>query len=279
MISEQFSPVATSGIASAPQDLVWARLRREAAAVMDREPYLGSVISGSILNHDNLESVLAFKIGQRLGHPTLPGELISQGLLSAISHEPILSSVVRADLLAVLDRDPACTRVIEPVLYFKGYHALVAHRLAHWLWKMGRRDFALHIQSRSSEVFQTDINPAARFGQGIFLDHATGFVVGATAVIDDNVSILQEVTLGGTGKESGDRHPKIRSGVLIGAGAKILGNIEVGQNSRIASGSVVLHAVPPNTTVAGVPAKVVGTAASIEPARTMDQILKDFADE
>ncbi|MGV6871674.1 serine O-acetyltransferase [Pseudochelatococcus sp. B33] len=279
MISEQISTAAQSGIAPAPRDLIWSRLRREAAAVVDREPYLGGMIAGSVLNHDSLEAVLAFKIGQRLGHPTLPGELITQGFLAAVADEPELSSTVRADLLAVVDRDPACTRVIEPVLYFKGYHALVTHRLAHWLWKAGRKDFALHLQSRSSEVFQTDINPAARFGHGIFLDHATGFVVGATAVIGDNVSILQEVTLGGTGKESGDRHPKIRSGVLIGAGAKILGNIEVGTCARIAAGSVVLHPVPPNTTVAGVPAKVVGAANCVEPARTMDQILGDFPDD
>ncbi len=285
MISEQISTAAHSGIAEAadapaiPRDLVWSRLRREAHAVVDREPYLGGVIAGSILNHHSLEAVLAFKIGQRLGHPTLPGELITQGFMAAIADEPALSGVVRADLLAVLDRDPACTRLIEPVLYFKGYHALVTHRLAHWLWNAGRKDFALHLQSRSSEIFQTDINPAARFGRGIFLDHATGFVVGATAVIGDDVSILQEVTLGGTGKESGDRHPKIRSGVLIGAGAKILGNIEVGPGARIAAGSVVLQPVPANTTVAGVPAKTITTAVSIEPARTMDQILKDFPDE
>lgn len=278
MISETMS-TALTGNATAPQDLIWTRLRREAAAIVDREPYLGSVIAGSILNHDSLEAVLAFKIGQRLGHVTLPGELISQGLLAAFADQPELRHAVRADLLAVLDRDPACLRIIEPVLYFKGYHALVTHRLAHWLWLAGRRDFALHLQSRSSEIFQTDINPAARFGKGIFLDHATGFVVGATAVVDDNVSILQEVTLGGTGKEKGDRHPKIRSGVLIGAGAKILGNIEIGPRARIAAGSVVLQAVPPNSTVAGVPARVTGTADFGEPARTMDQILRDFQDD
>ena len=162
--------------------------------------------------------------------------------------------MIRADIQAVYDRDPACTRFMEPVLYFKGFHALQTHRLAHWLWKKGRRDFALYIQSRSSAVFQTDINPATRIGQGIFLDHATGLVVGETAVIEDDVSILQGVTLGGTGKESGDRHPKIRHGSLIGSGAKILGNIEVGCCSKVAAGSVVLTDVPAHTTVAGVPA-------------------------
>ncbi|MFC0220327.1 serine O-acetyltransferase [Pseudochelatococcus lubricantis] len=275
--SEQISTAA--GIALTIADPVWLRLRREAEAVVRREPYLGGVIAGSILNHASFESVLAFKIGQRLNHPTLPGELITQGFLAAVADDPDLSTTIRADVLAVLDRDPVCTRVIEPVLYFKGFHALVTHRLAHWLWQKGRTDFALHLQSRSSEVFQTDINPAARFGRGIFLDHATGFVVGATAAIGDNVSILQEVTLGGTGKESGDRHPKVRDGVLIGAGAKILGNIEIGPGARIAAGSVVLHPVPANATVAGVPAKVIETARCPEPARSMDQILRDLPDD
>ena len=175
-----------------------------------------------------------------------------------------------------IDRDPAAHRFIEPLLYFKGFHAIQTHRLAHWLWDKGRKDFALYLQSRSSAVFQTDINPAARIGRGIFLDHATGLVVGETAVIEDDVSILHGVTLGGTGKENEDRHPKIRRGVMIGAGAKILGNIEVGHCARIAAGSVVLKAVPHNTTVAGVPARVVGEAGCAEPSRTMDQMLYDL---
>jgi serine O-acetyltransferase len=201
---------------------------------------------------------------------------------AVLRHEPsltsfVLTTILNHDLLAVADRDPACSRLIEPMLYFKGFHAIQTHRLAHWLWNTGRQDFALYLQSRSSEVFQTDIAPAARIGRGIFLDHATGLVVGMTAVIEDNVSMLQDVTLGGTGKERGDRHPKIRQGVLIGAGAKILGNIEVGQCARVAAGSVVLQPVPRNTTVAGVPAKVVGTAGCAEPARSMDQILSELA--
>jgi len=177
--------------------------------------------------------------------------------------------------MAVADRDPACTRFVEPLLYFKGYHALQTHRFAHALMRQGRKDFAFYLQSRSSEIFQTDINPDARIGRGVFLDHATGLVVGQTAVIEDDVSILQGVTLGGTGKATGDRHPKIRRGVLIGAGAKILGNIEVGQCARVAAGSVVLKDVPRNVTVAGVPAKIVGESGCAEPARTMDQILAD----
>ena len=192
-----------------------------------------------------------------------------------LAHDPSIGEAFRADIMAVADRDPACMRFIEPLLYFKGFHALQTHRLAHALWKAGRRDFALWLQSRASQVFQTDINPAARIGKGIFLDHATGLVVGQTSVIEDDVSILHGVTLGGTGKERGDRHPKIRHGVLIGAGAKIIGNIEVGHCARIAAGSVVLSPVPNNKTVAGVPARVVGEAGCAEPARTMDQILAE----
>jgi len=175
---------------------------------------------------------------------------------------------------AVYDRDPACTRFLEPVLYFKGFHALQTQRLSNWLYRRGRHDFALYLQSKASEVFQVDIHPAVPIGKGIFIDHATGVVVGSTAVIEDDVSILQNVTLGGTGKETGDRHPKIRRGVLIGAGAKILGNIEIGHCSRVAAGSVVLQPVPPNATVAGVPARVVGRAPCAEPARSMDHRLE-----
>jgi serine O-acetyltransferase len=194
-----------------------------------------------------------------------------------LEDDPKIGLALRADINAVIDRDPACDRFIEPFLYFKGYHAIQTHRLVHWLWTRDRKDFALYLQSRSSDLFQTDIHPAASIGQGVFLDHATGFVVGATATIDDDVSILQNVTLGGTGKESGDRHPKVRRGVMIGAGAKILGNIEIGAFSRIAAGSVVLHAVPERVTVAGVPAKIVSIAQQGEPYRDMDQILGQLA--
>jgi serine O-acetyltransferase len=180
---------------------------------------------------------------------------------------------VRVDIQAVFDRDPACSRYIQPLLYFKGFHAIQTHRLAHWLWGQGREDFALYLQSRSSSVFQTDIHPAVPFGKGIFLDHATGIVIGMTASLEDDVSILQDVTLGGTGKETGDRHPKIRHGVMIGAGAKVLGNIEIGACSRIAAGSVVLKPVPPCRTVAGVPARDIGEAGCAEPARSMDQTI------
>jgi serine O-acetyltransferase len=188
------------------------------------------------------------------------------------------SDILRIDIAAVYDRDPACERYIEPILYFKGFHAIQTHRLAHWSLSHGRKDFALYLQSRASQVFQTDINPAARLGKGIFLDHATGLVVGETAVIGDDVSILHGVTLGGTGKENGDRHPKIGSGVLIGAGATVLGNIKIGKCSRIAAGSLVVKEIPNNVTVAGVPARIIGVAGCAEPSRSMDQILAEQAD-
>ena len=259
-------------------DPIWARLRQDAESVVRTEPALSTFVFTTILNHETLEAAIIHRVASRLGHPALSAELIAQIYNEVADGDREIGDAFRADILAVVDRDPACSRLIEPVLYFKGFHAIQTHRLAHALWHTGRRDVALYLQSRASEVFQTDINPAARIGKGIFLDHATGLVVGQTAMIEDDVSILQGVTLGGTGKERGDRHPKIRRGVLIGAGAKILGNIEVGHCARVAAGSVVLQAVPPNTTVAGVPARVVGTAGCAEPARSMDQILSDKAD-
>lgn len=257
-------------------DPVWARLRREAEAAAQVEPAMAHVLIGTILNHESLESAVIHRVAARLGHPTLWADLIAQTFAEAVEADPGIGAAFRADIAAVADRDPATTRYLEPVLYYKGFHAIQTQRLAHWLWQHGRHDFALYLQSRSSEVFQTDIHPAAQIGRGLFLDHATGLVVGSTAVIEDDVSMLQGITLGGTGKQSGDRHPKIRRGVLIGAGAKILGNIEVGRCARVAAGSVVLKPVPAGTTVAGVPAKVVGSAGCAEPARSMDQVLREM---
>jgi serine O-acetyltransferase len=242
---------------------------------MRREPALAGFLLFSVLNHDNLESAVIERVAARLDHGVVPGALITQAYRTALAEDRALAAAFRADLSAVLDRDPACERFIEPLLYFKGFHAIQTHRLAHHLWTHGHRDFALYLQSRASEVFQTDIHPAALIGRGIFLDHATGLVVGETAVIEDDVSMLQDVTLGGTGKEHGDRHPKIGRGVLIGAGAKVLGNISVGHCVRIAAGSVVLASIPPNKTVAGVPARIVGEAGCAEPSRAMDQTLTD----
>ncbi len=257
-------------------DPAWARVRQEAERLIEAEPTLAGFVLSTVLNQPGLDHAIAHRVAARLGHPVVPADLIAQTFDEALARDATIAEGFRADMAAVVDRDPACTRLIEPLLYFKGFHALQTHRLAHWLWMRNRTDLALYLQSRSSEVFQTDIHPAARIGRGVFLDHATGLVVGSTAVIGDNVSLLQDVTLGGTGKEKGDRHPKIRSGVLIGAGAKILGNIEVGECARVAAGSVVLASVPRNSTVAGVPAKVVGEAGCAEPARAMDQLLAEM---
>ena len=258
-------------------DPVWSTLRSEAEQLVQREPALAGFAYGYVLNHERLETAVAHRIADRLDSQALDSGVIRQAFEDMLEAQPDFPLALRADLVAVYDRDPACTRFIEPVLYFKGFHAIETHRLAHWLLGTGHRDLALDLQSRASEVFQVDIHPAVQMGKGIFLDHATGVVVGATAVIEDDVSILQNVTLGGTGKELGDRHPKIRRGVLIGAGAKILGNIEIGHCSRVAAGSVVLQPVPPNATVAGVPARVVGKAPCAEPSRTMDHLLHEEA--
>ena len=263
-------------IAARPQPLasvdpVWSAVRAEAERIVADDPSLSSFVYSTILNQDTLEDAVAHRVSERLAHADLSGDLIRQAF-EEMTSDGGYAATVRADIVAVYDRDPACERFIEPVLYFKGFHAIQAHRLAHWAWKGGRRDFALYIQSRASQVFQTDINPQAEIGRGLFVDHATGLVVGATARVGDDCSILHGVTLGGTGKESGDRHPKVGNGVLIGAGAIILGNIEVGDCARVAAGAMVLKAVPCRSTVAGVPAKVVGQADCMTPSRTMDHL-------
>ncbi len=254
-------------------DPIWDRVRSEAEDIVRREPELASFIYSAVLHHDRLEAAVVHRVAERLDHSALSGDLIRQTFDEALRDDPDIGNAFRADLVAVYDRDPATARFIDPLLYFKGFQAIQTHRLAYWLFQKGRKDFAYYLQSRSSSVFQVDINPAARIGRGIFLDHATGFVVGETAVIEDDVSILHGVTLGGTGKENEDRHPKIRHGVMIGAGAKILGNIEVGHCARIAAGSVVVKPVPHNVTVAGVPARTIGPAGCSEPSRTMNQML------
>ncbi|MBV8471890.1 MAG: serine O-acetyltransferase [Hyphomicrobiales bacterium] len=258
-------------------DPLFARIRVEAEQAAHNDPALASFLMTAILNHDTLESAVIHRVAERLDHIDAPSTLIRQTYEEVVARDSSIGDAFRADIIAVADRDPACLRLMEPLLYFKGFHALQAYRLAHALLRGGRRDFALYLQSRSSSAFGVDINPAARIGKGVFLDHATSLVVGETTVIEDDVSILQGVTLGGTGKETGDRHPKIRHGVLIGAGAKILGNIEVGHCARVAAGSVVLAPVPHNKTVAGVPARIVGEAGCAEPARDMNQILADKA--
>jgi serine O-acetyltransferase len=254
-------------------DPLWQAVRSDAAMLYDSEPVMAALALVTVLHHDTFESALAFRLAARLDHGDLPGDLIRQAFEDALISNPEIGSAARIDLSATLERDPACHRAIEPLLYFKGYHAIETHRFAHALWNAGRQDLALYLQSRSSQIFQVDIHPRVPMGKGIMLDHGTGLVVGETAIVGDDVSILQGVTLGGTGNEDGDRHPKVENGVLIGAGAKILGNIRIGCCARVAAGSVVLSPVPAHTTVAGVPAKVVGEAGCAQPALSMDQML------
>ncbi|MGI9483154.1 MAG: serine O-acetyltransferase [Hyphomicrobiales bacterium] len=254
-------------------DPVWSRIRDEASSILHSDPSLGGFIYSSILNHSTFEEAVIHRIAQRLHHVDAPADLIIQAFQDALKADPAIGEMIRADIIAIEDRDPACHRFIDPVLYFKGFQAVQAQRMAHQLWKMGRKDFAFYIQSRSSLTFSIDIHPAAKIGRGIMIDHAHSIVIGETAVVGNDVSMLHSVTLGGTGKDDGDRHPKVGTGVLIGAGASVLGSIEIGDCSRIAAGSVVLHDVPANRTVAGVPARVVGYAGCSEPARRMDQML------
>jgi len=254
-------------------DPVWAAVRAGAQQIVEAEPSLANMAISSVLNHDTFEQALAHRLAARLDHADVSSDLIRQAFADILVQAPEIGINARVDLAATLERDPACHRAVEPLLFFKGYQAIQTHRFAHALFKAGRRDFALYLQSRSSQVFQVDINPAVVIGKGIMLDHGTGLVIGETAVVGDNVSLLQGVTLGGTGKSDQDRHPKIGNGVLIGAGAKVLGNIKIGDCSRVGAGSVVLKEVPPRVTVAGVPAKVIGEAGCAQPALVMDQMV------
>jgi serine O-acetyltransferase len=254
-------------------DPIWTSIRDEATAALAAEPALGGFIFATVLSHRSLEASIVHRLAQRLNHSDVDAGLISKTFEDVLSTTPDLGLTFRADLAAVFDRDPACKRYIEPLLFFKGFHALVTHRFAHALWTNGRRDFAFYLQSQSAREFAVDIHPAVRMGKGILMDHGTGIVIGETASLGDNVSVLQNVTLGGNGKEKGDRHPKIGNDVLLAAGAKVLGNIRIGDGAKVAAGSVVLKEVPPHKTVAGVPAKVVGDAGPSEPGRSMDQRL------
>tara|TARA_R110000823_G_scaffold125385_10_gene252140 strand:- start:1040 stop:1864 length:825 start_codon:yes stop_codon:yes gene_type:complete len=251
-------------------DPFWQQIREEASLHASEEPILASFLHATILNHAQLEMALSFHLASQLDSPTASSLLLREVMLEAMNSDAGIRAAVRDDLRAVKERDSACHELYIPFLYFKGFHALQTQRVAHWLWQNGREPLALFFQNRMSVEFSVDIHPAARMGHGIMLDHATGLVIGETAVVGNNVSILQSVTLGGTGKDEGDRHPKIGNGVLISAGAKILGNIRVGEGAKVGAGSVVLEDVPPHTTVAGVPAKVVGRPSSDQPALDMD---------
>lgn len=251
-------------------DRLWQIIQEETRSEAAREPALASFLHATILNHDTLQGALSYHLANKLGSSELSALQVREIIELAIQSDPEIIIAIKADLQAIFERDSACDNYLIPLLYFKGFHALQSHRIAHWLWGEGRRCLALYLQSRVALIFSVDIHPAARMGKGIMLDHATGIVIGETAVVEDDVSIMQAVTLGGTGKESGDRHPKVRRGVLVSAGAKILGNIEIGENAKIGAGSVVLKPVEPYTTVAGVPAVVVSRQCDCAPAFEMN---------
>ncbi|QEY17032.1 serine O-acetyltransferase [Cellvibrio sp. KY-GH-1] len=263
--------------ASAPAlvvDSLWESIRLQTRKQAESEPVLASFLYSTILNHDSLKAALSFHLANKLDSPALPAMLIREVIEEAMGKDDRIIEAIRADLLAVSERDSACCSLVTPLLFFKGFHALQAYRVAHWLWQQGRNSLALFLQNRISSVFAVDIHPAAQIGKGIMFDHATGIVIGETAEVEDNVSIMQSVTLGGTGKEAGDRHPKVRKGVLIGAGAKILGNITLGECAKIGAGSVVLKDVPSRATVAGVPAQIICETQCSQPSREMDHLIR-----
>ena len=254
-------------------DPVWDRLRSEAEDAAVAEPAIGAFIHTSILQHSSFENALVHRVASKLASAEISEQTLGDICSKSISNDPQVANAARADVMAVVDRDPACNRYMQPLLYFKGFLAVQAYRISNWLWINSQRDMAYFFQMRISEVFGIDIHPAAKIGKGLMIDHAHSIVIGETSVVGDNVSMLHSVTLGGTGKEEEDRHPKIGDGVMIGAGATVLGNIKIGNCCRIAAGSVVLQEIPPKKTVAGVPAKIVGEAGCSTPSIKMDQIL------
>ena len=255
---------------------VWASLRNEAERASRDEPALASLLNSVILAHDRLADALSFQLARKVADQELRAMSAREFAQEAYEADPSIVAAAELDLKAVFERDPACKGYVQPFLFFKGFMALQTHRVSHWMWTHGRETLAHYLQSRASEIFQVDIHPAAKVGSGIFLDHGTGIVIGETAVIGDDVSMLHGVTLGGTGAERGDRHPKIGNGVLLGAGAKVLGNIHIGDFAKVASGSVVLKPVPAGCTAAGVPARLVNCPTCEEPARTMDHTLAEI---
>ena len=260
------------------RDLIWKQLEAEARMLIQREPLLASYVYSCVLNHGTLSSALSFLLANKLSNDVMSAIAFRELFDATFRAEPDIVEKASYDIQAVYDRDAATNSYLPVILFLKGYQSIQVHRVAHYLWQHNRKDLALFIQSRNSEVFSVDIHPACVMGKGIMFDHATGIVIGETTVIDDDVSIMQSVTLGGTGNEQGDRHPKIRSGVLVSSGAKVLGNIEIGIGAKIGAGSVVLNDVAPYTTVVGVPAHQVGKPCKDLPSKTMDQnILSDNA--
>ncbi|MDG2176190.1 MAG: serine O-acetyltransferase [Gammaproteobacteria bacterium] len=254
---------------------LWASIRDEINEQILNEPDLGNYLSKRILQHGDLESAISELLSGKLASEDMPQPVLKGVFDEALRTDVSIIELITTDLLAIRERDPAVKNYSTAILHFKGFQALQSYRIAHWLWHKERCGMALYIQSQCSEVFGVDIHPAARIGKGILLDHATGIVIGETCVLDDNISILQGVTLGGTGKDSGDRHPKIQTGVLIGAGANVLGNVVIGEGAWIGAGSVVLNDVEAHSTVVGIPAKVVGRPRTEQPALDMDHHQND----
>ena len=260
-------------------DPIWDRIQKEALEAVQHEPLIGGFVHACILHHKSIEKALSYRIAAKLASNEMSMGVVREMVEEAFAADPSLVASARADLVAIYERDPACHTFLQPILYFKGYQAVQAYRVGHHLWTRGRKELAYFVQMRVSEIFGVDIHPGARIGKGIMIDHAHSIVIGETAVVGDNVSMLHSVTLGGTGKEEEDRHPKIGDGVLIGAGAKVLGNIRVGHCSRIAAGSVVLEEVPPCKTVAGIPARIVGEAGCDQPSISMNHMLGPWEDD
>ncbi|MCX7565166.1 serine O-acetyltransferase [Sulfitobacter sp. F26169L] len=259
-------------------DPVWDQIKSDAQKAVAKEPLIGGFVHATILHHLSIEKALSYRIAAKLSSNEMSMMVVREVVEQAYAEDPDLVEAARADLVAIYERDPACHRLLQPILYFKGYQAVQAYRIGHHLWKNQQQDLAYFFQMRISEIFGVDIHPNARIGKGIMIDHAHSIVIGETAVVGNNVSMLHSVTLGGTGKEEEDRHPKIGDGVLIGAGAKVLGNIRIGHCSRIAAGSVVLEEVPPCKTVAGIPARIVGEAGCDQPAISMNHMLGPWED-
>eukprot|EP00879_Flechtneria_rotunda_P003074 GHRR01003294.1.p1 GENE.GHRR01003294.1~~GHRR01003294.1.p1 ORF type:complete len:377 (+),score=96.05 GHRR01003294.1:359-1489(+) len=257
------------------KEQLWQRIRHEAKADADAEPTLASFLYSSILGHSSFEKSLNFILANKLASPTLYSTQLVKIIEDCYYEDRAIVDAAMADMQAVLDRDPACDKYTQCLLYFKGYQAIQCQRIAHHLWGKGRKMLAVALQSRISEAFHVDIHPAATFGRGILLDHATGVVVGETAVVGDNVSMLHHVTLGGSGTGKGIRHPTIGHGVLLGAGVSVLGNVTVGCGAKVGAGSVVVSDLPCHSVAVGVPARIVKQTARAEPCQTMDQI-EDF---
>ncbi len=250
---------------------LWQAIRHEVKLRADFEPIMSTFFHATVLNHDTLEGALSFLLASKLDSPVVSSMAIREIFEEAYNEDPTIIRAAEIDIKAIRSRDPACNSFSTPLLFYKGFHALQSHRVAHWLWSQERHSLAFYLQNQMSAIFSVDIHPAAQIGCGIMFDHATGVVIGETAIVEDDVTMLHGVTLGGTGKEQGDRHPKVRQGVLIGASASVIGNIEIGAGAKIGAGSVVMKDVPPHVTVAGVPAEIVGRPHGDSPAEDVDQ--------